>query len=78
MSIRITFDESARDFVLNVFGKTTDNGFVVEKSNHDQKVITPRGEEIKVCEFAGVRKGSTVFLKSNIVSLVEAAEAIKQ
>jgi len=75
---RITFDDSARDFVLDAFGKKVGKGgFIVEKSNPAQKVLTPRGEEIKAEELAGVRKGSTVFLKSDIVSLVEAAEAIK-
>jgi hypothetical protein len=74
VSMRITFDGSARDFVLDAFGKKVCNGFIVEKSG--QKVLTPRGEEIPAKEFAGVRKGSVVFLKSDIVSLVEAAEAI--
>lgn len=76
MSFRITFDSSARDFVLDAFGKTTRNGFVVEHCQPDQKVLTPRGEEIPVTEFAGVRKGSKVFVKSDIVSLIEAARTI--
>jgi hypothetical protein len=61
---------------LDAFGKTIENGFIVEKTKIGQKVLTPRGEEIKVTEFAGVRKGSAIFLKSDIVSLVEAAESI--
>jgi hypothetical protein len=77
MSLKITFDGSARGFVLNAFGKTTKDGFVVEKKAPSQRVLTPRGEEIPVDEFAGVRKGSVIFVKSDIVSLVEAAEAMK-
>ena len=78
MSLRITFDDSARDFVLDAFGKTVSaDGFVVEKKCTDNKVVTPRGEEIQESEFAGVREGSIVLLKSNIVSLIEAAEAMK-
>lgn len=75
--MKITFDKSARAFVLDAFGKTAKDGFVVEKSNTAQKVLTPRGEEIPVQEFAGVRKGSAIFVKSDIVSLVEAAESMK-
>jgi hypothetical protein len=75
--LKITFDASARDYILAAFGKKISGGFVVEKTSPDQKVVTPRGEEIKAEEFAGVRKGSAIFLKSNIVSLVEAAEAMK-
>ena len=78
MSLKITFDDSARAFVLDAFGKKISNdGFVVEKNHANQKVVTPRREEIKADEFAGIRKGSIVLLKSNIVSLIEAAEAIK-
>jgi len=77
MSIQITFDNSARDFVLDAFGKSVRDGFVVEKATPTQRVLTPRGEEIPETEFAGVRKGSVIFVKSDIVSLVETAESIK-
>jgi hypothetical protein len=76
MNLRITFDASARDFILDAFGKVARDGFIVEKSKPSQKVLTPRGEEIPVREFAGVRQGSVIFVKSDIVSLVEAAEAM--
>lgn len=76
--MRITFDESARGFILDAFGKTVRDGFVVEKNKPTEKVITPRGEEVAVKDFAGVRKGSVIFVKSDIVSLVEAAESLKQ
>lgn len=75
-NVRITFDASAQEFVLDAFGKTIQDGFVVEKRDTDERVLTPRGEEIPAKEFAGVRRGSTVFLKSDIVSLIEAAQAI--
>jgi hypothetical protein len=77
MSLKITFDESTRGFVLDAFGKSIRDGFIVEKSKPNEKVITPRGEDIPVKEFAGVRKGSVIFVKSDIVSLVEAAESMK-
>lgn len=74
--MRITFDSTARDFILDAFGKKSQGGFIVEKSHPDQRVITPRGEEIPVKDFAGVRKGSVIFVKSDIVSLIEAADAL--
>jgi hypothetical protein len=77
MSVRITFDASAREFILDAFGKKTRNNFVVEKSDPEQKVLTPRGEEIPLKELAGIRKGSVIFVKSDIVSLIEAAKAIE-
>jgi hypothetical protein len=76
MSLRVSFDAGTRDFILDAFGKAARDGFIVEKSKPDQKVITPRGEEIPVQDFAGVRKGSVIFVKSDIVSLVETAETM--
>ena len=76
MSLRVTFDGSSRSFILDAFGKAVCDGFIIEKSKPDQKVLTPRGEEISIQDFAGVRKGSAIFVKSDIVSLVEAAETI--
>jgi len=77
MNIRITFDASARDFVLDAFGKTSRDGFVVEKACPGERVLTPRGEEIPLKEFAGIRRGSVIFVKSDIVSLIEAAKAME-
>jgi hypothetical protein len=77
MSVRITFDTSARDFVLDAFGKAVRNGFIVERCQPTQKVLTPRGEDIALEQFAGVRRGSAIFVKSDIVSLIEAAKAIE-
>lgn len=70
----ITFDDSTRDFVLDTFGKKSDSDGYVSDDGH--RVLTPRGEEIAIAEFAGVRKGSVVFVKSDITSLIEAAEAM--
>jgi len=75
--MRITFDDGAREFVLNAFNKTLDNrNFVVEEADRKQRVLTPRGEDIPLDEFAGVRRGSTIFVKSDIVSLIEAARVM--
>lgn len=75
--MRIIFDASAQEFVLDAFGKANRDGFIVEKACPTQRVLTPRGEEIPSKEFAGVRKGSVIFVKSDIVSLIEAAQAIQ-
>lgn len=75
--ISLTFDRSAAPFVLDVFDKTVDaEKYVVEKSDTNQRVLTPKGEEIRMGEFAGVRKGSEIFIKSDIDSLIDAADHI--
>lgn len=73
----ITFEKSARRHVLDFLGKTTDqDGYIVEKDNPHQRVLTQEGEEIHESKFGGVRKGSEIFFKSDIVSLINLYDAM--
>lgn len=68
---KITFDESAKKDILNFLGKdTNDEGFIVEKDNPGQKVLTIEGEEIHINELGGIKKGSELFIKNDLVSLM--------
>jgi len=72
MKIQFTFDESAKDFVLEAFGKITDEeGYIVEQANRAQRVLTRDGEQIRKANFAGVIKGSERYIKSDLVSLID-------
>lgn len=76
----ITFgsDIETKRFILDVFGKGIDaDGYVVEKANPTEKVLTPDGEEVSVADFAGVHKGSLVFVKSDLVSTIQMADRLK-
>lgn len=73
----ITFEKSAREDVLSFFGKIVDKeGYIVEKEDPTQKVITPDGEEVTLEEFAGIRKGSDIFIKSDLNTLINLTEFI--
>lgn len=73
----IRFDESAKKDVLELFGKTVDSeGYIVEKENIKQRVLTKKGEEIHIEEWAGVVKGSEEFVKSDTFSLIEIAKRL--
>lgn len=77
--IELTFDESTKDFVLEAFGKSVDTaGYLIEKDNPKQRVLTKDGQEIKKDEFAGVRKGSEIYIKSDIVSLLELCDDLNK
>jgi hypothetical protein len=68
----MTFDASAKQQILHHFGKTVDvDNYIVESENPKQKVVTPDGEEIKLNEFAGIIKGSEIYIKSDLPSLIE-------
>ncbi|MBU0662702.1 MAG: hypothetical protein ABH854_00585 [Candidatus Diapherotrites archaeon] len=71
MAAQITFDKNARKDILDLLDKTVDeDGLIVEKEKPEQKVLTFDGEEISLEEFGGVKRGSEVFIKDNLVSLI--------
>lgn len=73
--IRLEFDETAVKDILEYFDKTIDEeDYIVEKSNPEQRVLTIEGEEIKSSEFGGIKKGSEVFIKKDLVSLFRLAK----
>ncbi len=67
----LTFDESAKLDILDFIDKSVDSEeFIVEKSNPSQRVLTFEGQEILKKEFGGVKRGSQVFIKDDIISLI--------
>lgn len=74
----IKFSKEAKKDVLALYGKTVDEeGFIVEEENKDQRVLTQKGEEIHIDDWAGVMKGSEAFVKSDTFSLIELAKKLK-
>jgi len=71
----ITFNAEARNEILSFFDKTVDKErFIIEKGDQTQRIITPDGEEIRISEFTGIRKGS--FIKSDLPSLIELSDVL--
>ncbi|MBI2314481.1 hypothetical protein HYU93_00250 [Candidatus Daviesbacteria bacterium] len=74
----VTFDKSARKFILESFNKTIDGeGYIVEGSNIKQRVLSSDGDVIRENEFAGVKKGSEVFIKSDLLSIIELSDQLQ-
>ena len=74
----MTFSKSAKEDILGLYGKSLDDeGFIVEKDNPTQRVLTPNGEEIRVEEWGGIRKGSEAFIKNDTFSLIELAKKLE-
>ena len=76
--LKIIFNEDSKQDVLELFGKTTDEeGYLVELDHPEQRVLTKKGEEINIKDWAGVVNGSEAFIKSDAFSLIELAKKIK-
>jgi hypothetical protein len=70
-NISLTFDSSLNEEVLNFFDKmVNEDNVIVEKSNPQQQVLSADGQEVKLEEFGGIRKGSEVFIKNDLISLM--------
>ena len=69
---QITFDESAIEFILDAFDKSIDSeGFIVEKRNPKQRVLTPEGEEIQSNDLGAIKKGSELYIKKDLSSILK-------
>lgn len=71
MAASLTFDESAAEFVLQAFGRKIDDEGYVVNPNTGKREVSPEGDELRAEAFAGVERGSLLFLDDNFDSLVE-------
>ncbi len=75
---KMTFSETAKNDILELYHKCIDDeGFIVEKDDPKQRVLTPKGEEIHIDEWAGITKGSEAFIKNDTFSLIELAKRLE-
>ena len=74
----IIVDDSAKIDILEMFGKAIDSdGYIVEKSDPSQKVLSPEGDEMTLEKFAGITKGSLAFVRSDVVSLMNLSDRMR-
>lgn len=71
---KILFTKETMPFILETFGKSiNDDGLIVEK-NTGEPVLTPDGDHIEAANFAGMKKGSEIFIKDDLFSLMKLVE----
>ncbi|MBS3141654.1 hypothetical protein J4405_05945 [Candidatus Woesearchaeota archaeon] len=69
--IILTFSSSLKKEVLGFFEKEVNQeGIIVERANPSQHVLSVDGQEVKIEEFGGIKKGSEVFIKNDLISLL--------
>jgi len=70
--IPIIVDSNCEEQILNLLGNKTNNqGFIVDEQ--DRPVLTRDAETVRLDDLAIIRKGSKIFIKKDIVSLVKYA-----
>lgn len=71
LNVTFTNDNQTKDFVLSLFNKTVNSdGLIVEESTN-QPVLDMNGQEIAIDKFGMISNGSEIYVKDDIVSLVE-------
>lgn len=74
----IEFDASAKSGILAFFNKSIDaENYIVEKDNPSQRILADDGEEIDIEKFAGITKGSEIFIKSDLPSLIRLSDRLR-
>jgi hypothetical protein len=71
---KLCFTKEALPYILEAFGKSIDeNGLIIESAT-GEPVLTPEGEEIAASNFGGIKKGSEIFIKDDLYSIMNLAE----
>ena len=73
----ITFDRSLMPQILSSFGKELDGKGYIINSKTKARALSPDGEFIKANDLGGIAKGSEIYLKSDIISLIKYFEGQK-
>jgi hypothetical protein len=74
----ITFEKEAKREILDLFGKTLDaEGYIVDKQDPSQKILASDGNYLTLDDFAGIRNGSLIFIRSDINSVIELSDILK-
>ena len=67
---RILFTDNATNFVLEAFGKEVgEDGLVVDRESKEP-ILTNEGVELEASRFGGLKKGSEIFIKDDLNSIM--------
>lgn len=68
----VSFDSSSKKFILRSLGKGVDReGFIIEAASK-RRVLTQDGEPLHIDDWGGIRKGSEIFFKKDLPSVLDA------
>ena len=68
--IIISDNPITKRFVLKALGKRTDKSDFIVDNKSGRRITDIYNEEVKLKDFGGIRKGSEIIFKKDIVSLI--------
>lgn len=70
----VSFDSSSKEFILSALDKSIDSeGYIIESST-GERVLAQDGEALLVDEWGGIRKGSEIFFRKDLPSVLDALQ----
>lgn len=74
MKARLLFTGNALQFILKAFDKTINEEGIIIDSKTGEPIFTPEGETLSKEKFGGIKKGSEIFIKKDLLSVIKLAE----
>ena len=71
---KLIFNKEALPFILRAFGKSIDEQGLIIDANTGDPILTPEGEALTKENFGGIKKGSEIFLKNDLLAVMNLAE----
>lgn len=71
---KIFFTSKTSSLILEAFGKSeNEDGYLID-SLTKELILTPENEEIHISKFGGLKKGSEIFLKNDLSTIINLVE----
>lgn len=71
---KMLFNDKALPFILEIFGKTINEEGLIIDMNTGEPIQTPEGDFLNMDNFGGIKKGSEIFLKNDLLTVIKLAE----
>ena len=71
IKLRFANDLDTKKYILGLFNKSVDEEGLIVENDTSKRVLSSDGDEISLIEFGGITNGSEIYIKDNIVSLID-------
>jgi len=71
---KLLFTEKAIPLILEAYGKSINDDGIIIDTKTGEPVYTKTGELIPISNFGGIKKGSEIFLKDDLGTIINLVE----
>lgn len=71
---KLLFTDNSLPLILEAFGKSIDENGLIVDSITGEPILTPDLQEIEASKFMALKKGSEIFIKDDLTSIIKLVE----